>query len=383
MENYLPRAITALFHKRLQPGKVVILLGARRVGKTVFLKKLQQEMQETPCLFLNGEDMATREILERRTVLNYTRLLGKTRFLIIDEAQKVPEIGSILKLMIDHLPDLRIVATGSSAFDLSGKLGEPLTGRSFTLQMFPFAQMEYSVKENIIESRARLDERLIFGGYPELYSLSTDEEKAVYLRELVNSYLLKDILEFEDLRNSDKMLALLRLIAFQIGKEVSLDELGRQLSISKNTVGKYLDLLAKVFIIFKLPGFSRNLRSEVTKMNRWYFYDNGIRNTLIANLNPLALRNDAGELWENYIISERIKYQQYTGVMANNYFWRTYEQHEIDWIEESGGSLHAFEMKWKVSKKASVPKLWKTAYPDATFQTITPENYLEWITPED
>ena len=383
MENYLPRAITALFHKRLQPGKVVILLGARRVGKTVFLKKLQQEMQETPCLFLNGEDMATREILERRTVLNYTRLLGKTRFLIIDEAQKVPEIGNILKLMIDHIPDLKIVATGSSGFDLSGKLGEPLTGRSFTLQMFPFAQMEYSVKENIIESRARLDERLIFGGYPELYSLSSDAEKTVYLRELVNSYLLKDILEFEDLRNSDKMLALLRLIAFQTGKEVSLDELGRQLSISKNTVGKYLDLLAKVFIIFKLPGFSRNLRSEVTKMNRWYFFDNGIRNTLIANLNPLALRNDAGELWENYIISERVKYQQYTGVLANNYFWRTYEQHEIDWIEESGGRLHAFEMKWKASKKARVPKLWQTAYPEATFQTITPENYMEWITPED
>jgi uncharacterized protein len=379
MADYLERSVIELFLKKLLPNKVLVLLGARRFGKTMFLKHLTENYFDEPFLFLNGEDMATQEILKQRTVENYKRLLGNSRLLIIDEAQKVPETGLVLKLMVDSFDGLRIIATGSSVFDIANKLGEPLTGRKFTMNLFPLAQMEYSKNENLIDTKARLEERLIFGSYPELLQYKSNEEKSDYLKEIVNAYLLKDILEFEGIRSSDKLLSLLRLIAFQIGNEVSVDELGRQLGISRNTAEKYLDLLSNVFVIYRIPGFSRNLRSEITKMNRWYFYDNGIRNALISNLNPLTLRNDAGELWENYIISERVKYQHYTGMLVNNYFWRTYEQQEIDWIEEREGKPHAFEIKWNPNKKARVPSLWAKAYPDSTFSTVNPDNYLDWI----
>lgn len=379
METYFNRAIREVFLQKLLPNKVLVLLGARRVGKTMFLKNLAENHFSEPLLFLNGEDLDTQAILTRRTVENYRRLLGDIKLLIIDEAQKLPDIGQALKLMVDSFDGLKIIATGSSVFDIANKLGEPLTGRKYTITMFPLAQMEFSAVENLVETRSRLDERLIFGCYPELSQISTGKEKADYLKEMVNAYLLKDILEFEGIRSSDKMLALLRLIAFQIGKEVSIDELGRQLGISRNTAEKYLDLLSKVFVIYKLPGFSKNLRSEISKMSRWYFYDNGIRNSLINNFNPLSMRNDAGDLWENYILSERIKYQHYSGRIVNNYFWRTYEQQEIDWIEEEGGQLNAFEIKWNPNKNVRTPIAWAKAYPGSTFSIINPGNYLDWI----
>lgn len=332
-----------------------IELGARRTGKTVFLKRFLSERISDPYLFLNGEDLTVQTSLSNRTLENYKLLLGNKRLLIIDEAQKIAEIGLILKFMVDNIEGLKIIVTGSSVFDFSNKLGEPLTGRKYSVNIFPFAQLEFANYENIIESRSRLEERLIYGSYPELIHLQDLEGKKDYLRELVSSYLLRDILEFEGVRNSDKMYALLRLIAFQIGKEVSLEELGKQLSLSRNTVEKYLDLLSKVFIIYKLAGFSRNLRSEITKTSRWYFVDNGIRNTLINNFNPIALRNDIGELWENYLLSERIKCQYYKSQLANNYFWRTYEQKEIDWIEEKDGKLNAYEIKWSTDKIIKAP----------------------------
>ena len=242
-----------------------------------------------------------------------------------------------------------------------------------------FSQKELSEYENLIQTKANLEERLIYGSYPEVISLESNHEKATYLNEIVNSYLLKDILEIDGVRNSAKMLNLLRLIAFQIGKEVSLDESGRRLGISRNTVERYLDLLSKVFVIYRIPGFSRNLRNEVTKTSRWNFYDNGIRNVLIANFNTLTLRNDIGELWENYLLSERIKTQHYNEMLVNNYFWRTYQRQEIDWIEEREGKLHAYEIKWSITKKSKVPTSWSKAYPDSNFEVITPANYLDWI----
>jgi len=379
MATYIKRAIREQVLSKLQPNKVLVLLGARRTGKTVFLKKFLSEDVSEPYLFLNGEDMAVQTNLSKRTVENYRLLLGDYRLLIIDEAQKIDEIGLILKLMIDNIEGLKIIATGSSVFDISNKLGEPLTGRKYSIHIFPFAQLEFAQYENIIETRSRLEERLIYGSYPELIHVQGTEQKKDYLRELVNSYLLRDILEFEGVRNSEKMYALLRLIAFQIGKEVSLEELGKQLALSRNTVEKYLDLLSKVFIIYKLPGFSRNLRSEITKTSRWYFVDNGIRNTLINNFNTIALRNDIGELWENYLLSERIKFQYYKGQLANNFFWRTYEQKEIDWIEEKDGKLCAYEVKWSTAKNIKAPQSWVKAYPDSSFTVIDPENYLSWI----
>lgn len=281
--------------------------------------------------------------------------------------------------MVDTIEGIKIIASGSSVFDLANQLGEPLTGRKVTFNLFPLAQMEYSEEENLLQTKSLLEERLIYGSYPELLKYDSYEEKAAYLNELVNSYLLKDILEHDGIKNSSKMINLLRLIAFQIGKEVSLEELGRQLGMSRSSVERYLDLLSKVFVIYKVSGFSRNLRKEITKTSRWYFYDNGIRNTLIANFNPIALRNDIGELWENYLLSERIKFQQYTGMIVNNYFWRTYYQQEIDWIEEREGNLFAYEIKWKI-KKAKIPSAWKDAYPDSEYSDISQDNYLDFIT---
>lgn len=376
--NYLKRAIFEKFLKKLVANKVLVLLGARRIGKTVFIGQIIKKLED-PYLLLNGEDVTTTDVLKKRSIENYKRLLGNKKILVIDEAQKIPEIGKILKLIVDEIKGIKIMVTGSSTFDLNDKLGEPLTGRKITFNMYPLAQMEFSKTENLIQTKDNLEERLIFGTYPELIRYQTKEEKTEYLKEIVNSYLLKDILAFENIRNSSKLLDLLRLLAFQVGKEVSYQELGTQLSMSKNTVERYLDLLSKVFIIYKLQGFSRNLRKEITKSSKWYFYDNGIRNTLIANHNPLNLRSDTGELWENYLLSERIKYQSYTGMLVNNYFWRTYEQQEIDWIEDRGGKLHAYEVKWNSNKKIKPPASWKEAYPKAGFEVITPNNYLDWI----
>lgn len=365
----------------LIPNKVVVLVGARRIGKTSLIKKIVAELKDEQVLELNGEDLATNEVLKQRTVENYKRLLSGTTLLVIDEAQKIEDIGAILKLIVDEIQGIKILVTGSSMFDLSNKLGEPLTGRKITFYLFPLAQMEYQSSENIIQTRARLEERLIYGSYPEVMQYSDNTSKSNYLKQLVNDYLLKDILAFEGVRNAAKMLDLLRLIAFQVGKEVSFDELGRQLGMSKNSVQKYLDLLTKVFVIYRLPGFSRNLRSEIVKSSKWYFYDNGIRNVLIANFAPLGMRNDIGELWENYCLYERLKYQQYVGMTVNNYFWRTYQQQEINWIEERDGRLFAFEIKWKQMKKIVAPSAWLNSYPDTSFEVITNENYLDWICP--
>lgn len=374
----LTRQIEDKIIENIIPNKVIILIGPRRVGKTILLKQIIEKVKE-PHLLLNGEDFSVLELLARRSVQNYRNLLGKKKLLIIDEAQKIPDIGNILKLIVDEIEGVKVIVTGSSAFDIGNYTGEPLTGRKITYNLFALSEEEFNQTENLIEKRDNLLQRLVYGNYPELIHIPEKEKKAVYLKEIVNSYLLKDILAFEDIRNSDKILDLLRLIALQIGGEVSLEELGRQLSMSKNTVEKYLDLLSKVFVIHKIGGFSRNLRKEVRKSNRWYFYDNGIRNVLIANVNPIEQRSDVGQLWENYMISERLKYQNYNSLLVNNYFWRTYDQQEIDWIEERGGQLFAYEFKWNPEKKARIPASWKKEYTGSIFKTIHPDNYLEWL----
>ena len=374
------RTIASQILESLVPNKVVVLVGPRRVGKTVLIEQLVNSIGE-PYLLLNGEDFAVREILARRTVQNYINLLGGRRVVLIDEAEKIPDIGNILKLMVDQIKGLRLLVTGSSAFDIQNYTGEPLTGRKITFNLYALSEEELNQTESIFEKKDNLYKRLVYGNYPELIQLSGDKQKENYLREIVNSYLLKDILAFENIRNSDKILDLLRLIAFQIGKEVSLQELGNQLDMSKNTVDKYLDLLSKVYVIHKVRGFSRNLRKEITKNSRWYFLDNGLRNILVANVNPISARNDIGMLWENYVISERIKFQRYHQLTVNNYFWRTYDQQEIDWVEEHGGRLYGYEMKWNPGKRPKAPISWEKSYPDSDFQVIHPDNYLDWITP--
>jgi predicted AAA+ superfamily ATPase len=311
-------------------------------------------------------------------VQNYKNFLGKNKILIIDEAQRIENIGNILKLMVDEIPYLRILISGSSALNMITEIAEPLTGRMRTFHLYPFSESEYHEIENPLQRKDNLNQRLIYGNYPEIVQINDDHERSEYLQELVNTYLLKDILSFENIRNSSKLYNLLKLIAFQVGSRVSNQELGAQLSISKNTVERYLDLLSKSFVLFKLTGFSRNLRKEVSKNSKWYFCDNGIRNTFIANLNPVELRNDIGILWENYIISERLKYQKYNKLLVNNYFWRTYDRQEIDWIEERGGKLYAYEFKWN-PKKIKIPASWQKSYPLSEYRVISHDNYLEWL----
>lgn len=379
METALTRAILPDFIRNLRPNKALLLLGPRRVGKTILLKQIIAAANK-PYLLLNGEDLSSYELLKTRTVANYKNLLGDNKLLIIDEAQKIPDIGTCIKLMVDEIEGLTVILTGSSAFDLYNQVGEPLTGRKLNFNLFPLAQSEYSSIENRSESTSRLEERMIFGNYPELLHYTTREDKIRYLNEVVQSYLLRDILALDNIRNSGKIFDLLKLLAYQIGKEVSLDELGRQLGMSKNTVERYLDLLSKVFIIYKVPAYSRNLRKEIAKSSRWYFTDNGIRNTMISNYQPLTLRNDIGALWENYILSERIKHLNYSHTPCNTYFWRTYDQQEIDWIEERDGKLFAYELKWN-NEKSRMPKAFEKAYPDSSFDVITKDNYWDWIMP--
>ena len=360
-----------------QPGKVIVLYGARRTGKTTLLHEFLKE-EEAPYLLVSGEDIAVQGYLSSQSVEKLAAFIGKNRLLVVDEAQKVPQIGLNLKLIVDHIPGVRIIATGSSSFDLARSIGEPLTGRKITLKLFPLAQMEISQTEQRHQTDANLESRLIYGSYPEVVLTPDNRAREQYLKEMLASYLYKDVLELDGIRHSGKISRLLQLIAFQIGKEVSYTELASSLGMSKNTAERYLDLLEKAFVIQKLSGFSRNLRSEITKNCRYYFLDNGIRNALINNFNPLQLRNDVGELWENYLVLERLKRQEYLGQSANNYFWRTYRQQELDFVEEREGRLYGYEMKWGKAR-VKPPSEWLAAYPGAVFSLVNQDNYLEFV----
>lgn len=379
MLHFHERALLKEFERKLLPNKVLLLLGARRVGKTEFIKNYLKDKVVENYLLLNGEDLNDQILLQERTAKHYQRVFANVSLLVIDEAQCVPEIGLILKFIVDNIPDIKVVATGSSVFDLTNTLGEPLVGRKNVLYLFPLSQIELGATENYKQTRENLEQRILFGGYPELENYTSWEDKQEYLNEIRNAYLLKDILSYNGIRQSHKIYDLLRMVAFQVGKEVSLSELANQLQMSKNTVEKYLDLLTKVFVLFKVEGFSRNLRKEITKSNRWYFYDNGIRNAVINNFTRLDSRTDTGALWENYLASERIKKQHYHKMISQNYFWRTYDQQELDWLEEREQQLYAYEFKWNERKKAKQPVAFAKAYPDATFTVINPLNYLDFI----
>lgn len=361
----------------LIPGKVAVLYGARRTGKTTLIHEFLKDLKE-PSLFVSGEDITVQEFLASCSVEKLKAFVGSNRFLVIDEAQRIHNIGLNLKLIVDHIEGICVVATGSSSFDLARDVGEPLTGRKYTLKLYPLAQFEIGQTENMAQTAANLEFRLVYGSYPEIVLMADNRQREKYLREIVSSYLYKDILELDGVRHSAKIGRLLQLLAFQIGKEVSCNELGTHLGMSKNTVERYLDLLEKVFVVFRLQGFSRNLRKEITKNYRYYFLDVGIRNALINNFNPLSLRDDVGLLWENYLVMERLKKQEYLNLAANNYFWRTYSRQEIDFVEEREGRLNGFEIKWGKGRTRP-PKEWVTAYPEAGWQLVNRENYLEFI----
>lgn len=362
---------------KLNAGKAVLIFGARRVGKTILIKEIVKSFNGR-TLLLNGEDFDTLSLLENRSVSNYKHLLEGIDLLAIDEAQNIPYIGDIIKLIVDEIPSIRVLASGSSSFDLQNRTGEPLVGRSTQFLLTPFSQKEIEQIENPLETKRNFESRLIYGSYPEVVLMSSFEEKAEYLRDIVNAYLLKDILAVDGLKNTSKMRDLLRLIAYQMGNIVSFDEIGKQLGISKNTVEKYLDLLEKVFVVHRFKSYSNNLRKELTKSSKWYFCDNGIRNAVISNFSPLSIRQDVGALWENYFIYERNKSNINNNLPANSFFWRTYDRQEIDLIEERNGELCAFELKWG-NKHPAAPKPFISAYPSSSYSIIDKENYLNYL----
>jgi predicted AAA+ superfamily ATPase len=377
LKMYIPQKQIENLRQLIIPGKVIVIYGPRRIGKTTLLKKYL-ESENNSVLFVNGDDIIVRQYLESQSIQTLRDFVGNHRLLVVDEAQYVEKIGLNLKLIVDHIPEIKVIVTGSSSFDLARDVGEPLTGRKYVLKLFPLSQMEISKIEKRHETTASLESRLIYGSYPEVVLIRDNRRREDYLRELIQSYLFKDILALEGIRYANKLVRLLQLLAFQIGKQVSFAELGKQLSMSKNTVERYLDLLEKVFVIYRLSGFSRNLRKEITKSQRYFFYDTGIRNALIGNFNPLAVRNDLGELWENYIITERMKRQEYLRKVTNSYFWRTYDKKEIDLVEERQGRLFGYEVKWK-KERVKIPQDWTSGYPDAAFEVIHRENYLKFI----
>lgn len=373
---YIPRIALSTLKSYVAKGKVVVIYGPRRVGKTTLLKKYIED--EKDYLFVSGEDIYIQEFLSSQSIEKLKNFIGDKKLLVIDEAQYITNIGLNLKLIVDHLSDVKVIATGSSTFDLAKQIGEPLTGRKQVIKIYPISQIELNEIENPAEVQSHLETRLIYGSYPEVITLENDDLRKKYLHELISSYLLKDILAFEGIKNSKKIIDLLTLLAFQIGKEVSINELATKLSINKKGVEKYLDLLEQVFVLINIRGFSRNLRKEITKTSRYYFCDNGIRNALINNFNPLQRRDDIGALWGNYLVMERLKKQHYKQLWCNNYFWRTYDQKELDWVEEKEGKLFGYEFKWN-KKLTKPPKLWLNTYPNATFECINQNNYLKFI----
>jgi hypothetical protein len=383
----LPKTNAIMYKRDLQQvikdhcfkGKAVLLIGARQVGKTTLLRNMMQEENLADVLFINCDEPQNVSLLSKRNLREIQTLIGNKKFIIIDEAQKVDNIGLTIKLMVDNLKDIQVIATGSSAFELRNRLNEPLTGRKFEYQMFPISTNEILQSEGLMDVNRLFEQRLIYGSYPDILTHSGDARDL--LTTLTDSYLYKDILSSDALRKPDLLDKLLRALAYQVGSEVSYTELAQTIGSDPKTVERYIELLEKCYIIFRLNGLSRNLRNELKRAKKVYFYDNGVRNAVIQQFAPIDMRNDMGALWENFFISERMKFNHYTRKHCNMYFWRTNSQQEIDYIEESDGALTAFEMKWN-QKKANVrfPVSFLDAYDVKETVVITPDNYLDWVT---
>jgi len=371
------RQLLDIISQKLFNGKAIILMGPRQVGKTTMLRELIGNRQD--FIWLNGDESDIQLLFENISSTRLSVLFADKKIVVLDEAQRIENIGLKLKLITDQLQHIQLIATGSSAFDLANQVNEPLTGRKWEYTMLPVSFSEMVSYHGLIEEKRMLPHRLIYGYYPEIV-MNPGQEKEL-LKQLTNSYLYKDILMLESVKKSDKLLKLLQALAFQVGSQVSSNELGQLCGLDNKTVNKYLELLEKVFVIFHLGSFSRNLRNELKFSRKYYFYDNGIRNALIANFNQPELRQDIGALWENFMISERQKYLIYNGKWVNSWYWRTKEQKEIDYIEEEDGQISAFEFKWNPEQKANQPISFKNAYPDSLFMVIHRENYEGFILP--
>jgi predicted AAA+ superfamily ATPase len=367
------RTIKQKIEEFLFKGKVLIIYGARRVGKTTLSKQILEAYPNPK--YINCELLQNKTALETKNSELLKNFLGSYKLVVLDEAQNISGIGSILKIITDTFPEIQIIATGSSSFELGNKVMEPLTGRSRVFYLYPFSLAEIKETQDIISTHANLENYLRYGLYPEVY-FKTEDDAIEELNNIAGNYLYKDILQYENLKRSDLLINLLRALALQIGNEISLNELSKLLGENINTIKRYIELLEKTFVIYRLRSFSRNIRKEIAKGQKIYFIDLGIRNALIQNFNPLTMRNDTGGLWENFCIIERMKHIQNTRQFINTYFWRTYDQREIDYLEESGGKLRAYEFKYSEKAKNKPPSEFLKTYSDSSFQVVHKDNYL-------
>lgn len=373
----IKRKLQQVIENRLFKGKAIIVIGARQVGKSTLLQLIAAN-QDLPVLNLNCDEPEMRELFTNLNTQELKLLIGNNRIVIIDEAQRIENIGMTLKLITDNFPNVQLLVTGSSSFELQNKLNEPLTGRKYEYHLFPISTGEILDSSGFLSIKQNLENRLIYGSYPDI--LNHNEDAKELLVNIANSYLYKDILALEDIRKPQLLEKLLIALALQISSEVSYNEIAQTIGSDSKTVEKYIDLLSKCFVVFQLNAFNRNIRTELKKGKKIYFYDNGIRNAILQNFAPLSLRQDIGALWENFVISERLKANHYNGSFAKTYFWRTTQQQEIDYIEEIDGEFQAFEIKWNPKKaNAKIPALFKNSYPLKAFSVITPENYFEWV----
>jgi len=370
------REQTAYAKARLFKGKALLVFGPRQVGKTTFVQNLIADLNKK-TLFLNGDESDVLVLFENPNVSKLKNIIGDNEILVIDEAQRITKIGIVLKIIVDQIKTVQVIATGSSSFELANKLNEPLTGRKYEMFLFPIAFSEMVAHSGLLEEKRALEQRLIYGNYPEIITNPIDAKEHIKL--IANSYLYKDLFLLEQISKPVLLQKIVKALALQVGSEVNYNELAKLIQIDNKTVEKYIDLLEKAFVIFKLPALSNNVRNEIKKGKKIYFYDNGIINAVTANFNPLALRTDTGSLWENYIISERVKQLNIQQNEANSYFWRTTQQQEIDYIEKSDNSILACEIKWNAKTKYKIPVTFSVNYANVTSKIVSPENYEEFL----
>lgn len=371
----IKRILEQELQQKFHQGKAIILMGARQVGKTTLLKDIFKN--RTDYIWLNADESDIVQLFEDPNSLRLKQYFGNKKFVIIDEAQRIPDVGLKLKLITDEIPKIQLIATGSSSFELANSVNEPLTGRKWEYKMFPISFKEMVDHHGLLQEKRALNHRLVYGYYPDVIN-SIGKEKEV-LKQLSDSFLFKDILMLDQIKKPEKIIKLLQALAYQVGSQVSYNEIGNMIGLDSKTVEKYILVLEQSFVIFRLSSFSRNLRNELKNSKKIFFYDNGIRNALIANFAIAENREDIGKLWENFLVSERIKKIYYEELWKNYWFWRTKEQKEIDWLEESDGKLEAFEFKWNTKKEIKIPKQFAGAYPDADFKVITPNNYENFL----
>jgi hypothetical protein len=367
----IKRGLETVITKKLKDNKAIILLGPRQAGKSTLLQLMQPQLKQ-PVAWWNGDETDIRSLLEKPGSTQLKSLIGNNKTVVIDEAQRIENIGICIKLITDNIKEVKVIATGSSAFELANKINEPLTGRKWEYYLYPLSFGEMAEHTGLLEEKRLLHHRLLYGYYPEIVT-SPGNEQAL-LKQLANSYLYKDILTWERIQKPDKLEKLVQALAFQTAQLISYNELGQLCGLNAETVEKYIHLLEKAFIVFRLPAFSRNLRNELKKSYKIYFYDNGLRNAVINQFNPVTLRNDTGQLWENWFISERMKFLNNTQQHVSRFFWRTLAQQEVDYIEDTNGTITAFECKWNPKAKGSLSRAFINAYPKATAHLVTPEN---------